>query len=338
MKLPLNELAREVGEHIDVLFCCASFEERCRSIPDHLDLESVGRVVVFKHSTNDGLTEVNALYIAQRFEGRSRVYDIDISDPLETADGMSAAVAHALTDGATRVLVDITTFTHEGVLMLLNLLARTTTDQQSIQIAYTGAGKYMLGDNPQDQWLSAGYGEIRSVLGYPGEMLPSRNAHLVVLVGFEVDRASMLISGYEPAVLSLGRGEESLSITPEHYERNRDFHRKLLSIYRNVDEFTFAPNDPEHTKQAILRQALRYPEYNTVVAAMNTKLSTVGVALAALENPSIQLCYLNASIYNRVGYSVPDTQCYLYDLPWMGTRSLEPMDGRVLARSASAGY
>ena len=50
---------------------------------------------------------------------------------------------------------------------------------------------------------------------------------------------------------------------------------------------------------------------NTVIAPLNTKISTIGADLAALENENIQLAYAKPNIYNVDGYSIPNEFIYL---------------------------
>ena len=47
---------------------------------------------------------------------------------------------------------------------------------------------------------------------------------------------------------------------------------------------------------------------------MNTKLSTLGAALAAVERPEIQLCYARAIEYNESGYSTPSNQVTIFTM------------------------
>lgn len=46
---------------------------------------------------------------------------------------------------------------------------------------------------------------------------------------------------------------------------------------------------------------------------MNNKMSTVGVALAAMQNENVQICYAPAVIYNESNYSLPGKDCYIFD-------------------------
>jgi hypothetical protein len=144
-------------------------------------------------------------------------------------------------------------------------------------------------------------------------MHPSRKSHLIVLVGFEDERAGKLIEMYEPAVLSLGVGSvdpvsERLSFVNETYYGN------LMATHYGAKKFEFSPTDASSVRDVILEQAQRFGDYNVVVAPMNTKISTLGAALAAIKNPDIQICYSRAASYNVENYSEPADDCRLFSL------------------------
>jgi len=144
-------------------------------------------------------------------------------------------------------------------------------------------------------------------------MLPSRRLHLIVLVGFEYDRAAELIRAFEPSIVSLGYDESNDPGAVRHravQERNLE---RIRALYANAHEFRFSGHDPLNAKAAIEQQAKLFPDANAVIAPMNTKLSTVGAALAAMENEELQLCYVQAALYNYRHYSTPGTWCYLFD-------------------------
>jgi len=72
-----------------------------------------------------------------------------------------------------------------------------------------------------------------------------------------------------------------------------------------VDEFTFAGYDAVNTKRTIQEIVENTRDFNTVIAPMNTKISTLGAAMVALEDESVQICYAQANIYNASHYSAP---------------------------------
>lgn len=171
-----------------------------------------------------------------------------------------------------------------------------------------------MGDPLEKKWLSQGIADIRSVLGYPGAFSPSRRLHLVAIVGFEHDRVLELIRNYEPAVISLGYATSDQPGSDEHLAVNRHRFKIVRSICGSAKEFTFPCYDPFGTKCAIEKQIRLVPELNVVVACLNTKPSTMGAALAAIENKRIQICYAQAVVYNHRNYSRPGDFFFRYCL------------------------
>jgi hypothetical protein len=249
-----------------------------------------------------------------RFAGKSISVYLETRNPIKSADSIQKALQQAGDYKPARYLIDITTFTHESLLILLKLLQAHLDLGSNVQFAYSPAKEYAIGLEIKDKWLSKGIDEIRSVLGYPGLLLPSRKVHLIILVGFESERAARLIDEYEPAVVSLGFGKADESITVNHHEANVAFHKILSMKYTNVMDFSFSCIDPYETKTAIEAQIAKKADHNVVIAAMNTKISTIGAALVALQNESIQLCYAHANQYNIESYSSPSEDCYIFEL------------------------
>jgi len=156
-------------------------------------------------------------------------------------------------------------------------------------------------------------------LGFPGEFLPSKKLHLIVLVGFEHERAKAVIERFEPTVLTLGIGEVSQSVSAGHYATNQKFFDEVkrfvdmrTSVYSAIETFQFSGIDPILTRDIVLSQVDRISGCNTVICPMNTKISTLGVGLAAIKNRSLQVCYSRAITYNEIGYSTPSQQVTLF--------------------------
>ena len=203
------------------------------------------------------------------------------------------------------------------LLILIKIIRQLLRGRDGItmQFAYTGAKDYSVGEKHQDKWLTKGVGEIRSVLGYSGIVIPSRKIHLIVLLGFESERAMKLIDAYEPSVTSVGLGEAKDSISKHHHKVNLGFYNALKEVYGNSHEFQFSCVDPLSTMRTVQEQVEKFPDHNVVLAPMNNKISTIGVALSAIANESIQICYAHANQYNYEGYSTPGEWCYFFDLP-----------------------
>jgi hypothetical protein len=63
----------------------------------------------------------------------------------------------------------------------------------------------------------------------------------------------------------------------------------------------------------VLEKAAMSDNYNIVVCPMNTKISTIGVGLAALQNNKIQIAYARAIEYNEAGYSTPSDMTTIFE-------------------------
>ena len=142
--------------------------------------------------------------------------------------------------------------------------------------------------------------------------LPSKKLHLIALVGFEHDRVLELIRNYEPALVSLGYATSDQPDSDEHLAVNKHRFQIVKSICEDGKEFTFPCYDPVGTKKAVEQQVKLRPDVNIVVAGLNTKASTLGVALAAMENEKIQVCYAQALLYNHRNYSRPGDSFFHY--------------------------
>ena len=310
--LQLSELAEAEAAGADIFICSASFEDRSVSIAEHIPDTGLSRVLVFRSRRLATVAGPQWRTIKHRFSERARIVPFDGESPLDFADAASKEFSRLDRGTPHRYLVDVTAFTRENLLIILSLLRDLCRVGDRITIAYAGAQAYSVtgGD-----WLSRGYGDVRSVLGYPGELRPSQGEQLIVLVGYEDSRAEKLIRTYEPALLALGHCGDGQDIDERFHPKNVELHKRLQLIRQQVDSFTFSCSDPFAARDDILARVRMYPAHNSVVAPMNTKLSTVGAALAAFEEPRIQLCYLPAREYNEAGYSTGSGQCYLYELP-----------------------
>jgi hypothetical protein len=150
----------------------------------------------------------------------------------------------------------------------------------------------------------------------PKEMV--RNTHLIVLVGYEHERAARLIEILEPSSVSLGYGRSSTATTDKDKDANELFHQlveRVAASFAKVDSFEIMCNDPIQTRDAILSAAKKARGCNIVLAPMNNKMSTIGAALAVFVREEIQVCYAPVLSYNFARYSSPGTTCYLFDLP-----------------------
>jgi hypothetical protein len=165
----------------------------------------------------------------------------------------------------------------------------------------------------EEKWLTKGILEVNSVFGFSGKIRPSRPYHLVILMGFEVERASSLILEYEPAKISVGYAKQKSSISDELYNLNKSRFEELQCEFPGMDQFEFSCTNINECKSDILAQIKKFSNFNVIVSPMNNKISTVACALAAFDNDEIQLAIAVPAVYNVDNYSEPSNNFYLLD-------------------------
>ncbi len=309
---PIN-LANIQGHlpEIDLFISSISFEHRSFSFLNAIDKSKIKKNW-FCYNENEQEFFLENINIATKYDNREFVI-FSTDDPVVTAKALFDEFDKL--EIQNNVVIDISTFTHEGLLILYKLLDLFKYKIKNLFIVYVGASEYSTNEPlDDDKWLSKGTKTIRSVLGYPGILNPSNKNHLIILFGFESERTAKLIEDFEFDKVSIGIGPEYDSIKKKHYSINRKRHLELLEVYPFAEQFEFSLTDPSSTKEQIVSQINKYEGYNIVIAPLNNKLSTLGIAMAALENPRIQICYVRAHEYNYKGYCKPSDDCYLIKL------------------------
>lgn len=214
------------------------------------------------------------------------------------------------------IFIDITTFTHETILIILAILIEKYSDAEII-CGYNNAQEYSVGkDSLKTKWLSRGIGDVRSVLGYSGNIKPSQNNLLMVIVGYEYERAARIIDEIAPDELSIGYNIECNATTEKDRNASAGYAKLLkdMAVYfEHTTEFVVPCDNPYETYLSICRKLDSISKNtNITIVPMNNKLSTIGVALVGLVRTDVQICYAPALIYNTSAYSLPGELCYIF--------------------------
>ena len=314
-----------LGE-FDLFMCSGSFESRCLGIPAAIAKTSLGGgtgkvLVAFNENYGDRVSE-NVRGLVKIF-GSPELCRLRSDDPIFTADSLLEVVdAFWPRKAGARIAVDITAFTRESLLMLLQVLWRRKGRDDEVMFLYLRAEEYDVGSEDDTKWLSQGIAEVRSVVGYPGDLLPSRGNHLIVMAGFEHDRAVRLVTECEPAVVSLGVADPADPEARDHQGVNERSMRRIRNVVGPVHEFRFSGYDAYRAAEDIKRQIREIGEgMNTIVAPMNTKIATVGAGIVGLEMPEVQLCYAQVDLYNYDAYSEAGDTVYVFRLGGSGGSS-----------------
>lgn len=302
-----EKILSELPSKIDCFLVCASYEERCLSVYDYFEPENINSLCVFYFKQ---YLHQSQKYI-EKYEGKFKIckYQMDISKPISVADALIDYFTTVLsTTDRPNVVIDISTFTRESLLIVIKYLEIQKANLGDVYIFYRVA--------EVSAQLSDVVVQIRSVLGYMGEFTSNDPLHLILLSGFEYDRAREIIDTLEPDFISIGYGDKDRSILSSSHEKNVEFTQKLVSYYSSdvVHTFCHSLMDPHDIKIEVKRIVDSRNDCNIVLVPLNNKLSTIGAGLAAMDDSRVQVCYAEMGEYNESTYSSCKDECYIYKL------------------------
>lgn len=314
MSIKLENINSVLERSYTAMFASASYEERSVSIISHIfDHIIIDKKYVSLSTPHKQFIQKNLSLFIDKFG----FMEIEISnlDQLRTAGNIINAIAEVIEyKKNANFLIDITTFTRQTLLILIRLLRNILNSENKIDFVYSPAKEYSVGLPEQDKWLTKGILEVNSVFGFSGIIRPSKPYHLVILMGYEVERASSLIDEYEPDKISIGFSAKDENINIEHYNLNLERVEALRKEFPGAESFEFACLDIEAGKLDILNHVDKYQGFNTVISPMNNKLSTISAGLVAFEREEVQLAIAIPALYNTENYSIPSDCFYKFNI------------------------
>lgn len=309
----LNEF-HSCDRHYDLLICSASFENRCLAVASSIDLSRIDKALVCRYSGYAELSDDNNEKLLEVLSCKALDVSLDKDAPLAIYDTLYDKILECRPKS---ILLDISTFTRETILITLMLFKQEAFKDIEIALAYVPADRYSdcAGDNnTSDIWLSKGVNDIRTILGYAGSFTSLKKTLLIVLVGFEKERAEILINSFEADKLYLGSVPPQESHNEELSAINKANFERLVSIVGECDVFEFSCRDLLQTHDTIKTIIESNKEdFNIIISPMNNKLSTLAVANVAFEYPDVQVCYASTNQYNTEAYSSPADKVILFD-------------------------
>lgn len=289
--------------------CFSSFESRCYTIAKRIDVKKIRMAYVFRN-IDPPMSQYNESSIKTIREAIEHISIVEVSlnSPVTVADKIFSTIWDIINASITNIIIDISTFTHEALLMLLKTLYIYCNSFNSILLVYNGAAEY-------SSWLSKGCKEIRNVIGYPGSFNPSYKDYMIILTGFEKERATMLVELFEPDVLSIGNGSEPTDRNHlgTMHEMKDEFDAWFNNLGTAWESFDFSCSNIKSTAEKIVLEINKRENENIVLVPLNTKLSTISAAIVALKNEKIQVVYPVPEIYNPI-YSIPSDNFTIVNL------------------------
>lgn len=294
-----NEIETFLGQ-IDIFICCSGFEMRSKSLALKLEPKSINKSLIFCVEDNYAVSNLNTDEITNHIKQTEKVV-FPKNQPLVMFDIFYKVLLDNREMNLKNIVVDITTFTKENLLILIKVMSLTEfIDHYNINLVYRPAEEY------KDDWLTKGIRQIRAIFGYSGFTYPSKKNLLIILNGFEIERTEEIIDSFEPNKIILGKPSKTNSINDELNIISSDKFDNIFSSYKSsiTEQFEFSCIDILATKEIINNLIEKYIEdYNIIIAPLNNKLSTLSVGLLAIQNDNIQVCYASANQYNINNYS-----------------------------------
>ena len=286
---------RDIG-HVDVFIAFCGFEKRCLSVIKNLQLSKINKALIFMNTESCTESRENLVCFKNTLETKMDLISIDLFNPIDVADNMLGSIRR-LCNGIDKphLFVDITSFTHEALLIFL-AMSQLYFQNAVIEYAYSNASIYASELNDTDEkWLSRGIREVRSILGYAGDIKPLSPEELIIT--------------YNDASGSTDQTNGDANLV--HASLLKD----LAAFYQNPKQFIVPSNNPFEAARKLEEIVSSIPpSKNIIIAPMNNKLATFGAGLVALKRPDIQLCYAPAIYYNTSCYSIEGDTCYLFSL------------------------
>ncbi|MBO0354721.1 hypothetical protein J0656_11910 [Muricauda ruestringensis] len=303
---------------VNVLICSSSFERRCFAVVDQINTAKFDELLVFRVADLNHRIIINSELFGSKLSVNTSSYvNVNINDITSSFFEIRASLKRIFSGPKSVVTVDITTFTHEGLLIVFRLIKDFKRDIDQVFFIYNGASAYSCKEEDEEEkWLTKGVRESRNIIGYPGDSDISKVNHLVILFGFETDRTRRLIHEMDYEYISFAYGSKKESVTNAHQKINEERHEKLMNQYPDkvMGDFEISLTNPIVARDQILGYISRFSDHRIVIAPMNNKISTLGAGLVAIENKKVQLQYLQPNLYNFDGYSEAGDDFYVWEL------------------------
>ncbi len=186
-----------------------------------------------------------------------------------------------------KIILDITTMPRETIWIILKMLQKK---YNTIKCIYHKPERY-------GEWLSRDPAQPRLVYGLSGIASLKKNTALLIITGFDVERAKQLNRYYEPKRLLMGLQEGKQY---RNFEENRKKHEVRFKGIQNIKWFdidSYSLKKVESTLKGIIKEEIK--DNNIIASSLGPKISALGLYRMRLLNPEIALTYAPAHEYNR---------------------------------------
>lgn len=185
------------------------------------------------------------------------------------------------------VLVDITTMPREVIWWTFSSLRSA---QSQVRYVYHKPGGY------PETWVTRDTDQPRLVYQHSGVSMFDRQTCLLLISGFDTDRAAQMIQFFEPRAVLVG-----LQTGSQYDNLAKNVHpmRRLLDRTPNVLFFDLDAYSSDHGLGAIEAAIVGHlGDYNVVAASLGPKPSAVALYRLRCKHPDIALAYAPSRQFN----------------------------------------
>jgi hypothetical protein len=308
----LTGISREVQETVkpvdnvqdDIFISCASFEKRCRGVVEKFDIKYRALdSFVFRYDAESmtNLRDINfgkMVDIVQRHSGKTSPVICNHHDPLDGVFKFQELLKNSQTELSGKIVtLDVTTFTKQYILVLLKFLENQRP--RLVRIFYTEPLDYAA------KWkkpLSYGLIEVVSVPSYGGHTYIEKENMLVLLLGYEGDRAYSIWEKLSPHQTIILIGKPSYRDSWEG--RVESFNRKLIDKLPKEAVKYVSTLDPFSVCQNLDSLFNEYQsDFNIALSPLGPKPQVIGSYLSLRNHSDVQVLYAIPKYYEEKYFS-----------------------------------
>lgn len=279
---------------IEAVVAVAGWEERfALGVETDITAHTPRRLLVIVFAEYEEQTRMNRLRIKGFCEARALKYaEINVRRraPAEVWQQLHQAFAETRFNGK-QVLVDITTMPREVIWWSFRALQSVNAH---VSYIYYKPGAYAPG------WVTRDTERPRLVYQSSGVSEFGKDTCLLLVSGFDTDRAAQMLQFFEPAVtlIAIQSGDQF-----RNQSENVNRHKVAIRASAQISYFEVDAYSPDHGLAAMDKATVEVRQkYNVVLASLGPKLSAVALYRLQQEYPNLALAYAPSRQFNP-GYS-----------------------------------
>jgi hypothetical protein len=184
------------------------------------------------------------------------------------------------------ILLDISTMPRETIWSILFFI---TPLKISVDYIYYTPLQY------NKNWLSREPGKPRLLFKHSGISILGKPTALIILTGFEIERAKQLVYFFEPKFTLLGFQEGKQF---DNDKRNIEIHELIKGFTETQDFYLNAYSDDNGLSMIKSQIESLKPNFNIIITSLGPKPTAVSIYKTFLGNPEIALAYVPAKEFN----------------------------------------